>query len=86
MNATLGSVSLLAASATAIGETRKFSVAMVARCHGKGPSFAQNIIPWEIEWMEGRKIGEGRRGCYMKTRSWFEDEGVIQAVRDWLGR
>ena len=34
--------------------------------------------------MEGRKIKEGKRG-YVKTQSWFNDEGVMQAVRDWLG-
>ena len=58
---------------------------MVARCYGKGPSFARRIITWEIEWVEGRKITEGRQGCYMKTQSWFKDEGVKQAVREWLG-
>jgi hypothetical protein len=67
-----------------LGETREFLATVIARSYGKGPSFARRIITWEIEWIEGRKIKEGRRGCYMKTRSWFKDEGVKQAVRDWL--
>ena len=64
--------------------TRESLATMVAECYGKGPSFARRIITWEIEWMEGRKIKEGRRGCYEKTRSWFNGEDVMQAVRDWL--
>ena len=68
-----------------LGETRESLATMVARCYGKGPSFARRIITWEIEWVEGRKITEGRQGCYMKTQSWFKDEGVKQAVREWLG-
>lgn len=58
---------------------------MVARCFGKGIYFARKIITWEIEWMRDNLISEGRRGCFAKTRSWFNDEGVQQAVRDWLG-
>ena len=31
-----------------------------------------------------RNIGEGRKGCYSKTESWLNDEGVQLAVREWL--
>jgi len=57
---------------------------VVARCYGKGVYFAHKIVSWEIEWMESRLISEGRRGCFVKTRSWFNDEGVQNAVREWL--
>ena len=41
-------------------KTRESFAAMVALCHGKGPSFARRIITWEIEWMEERsKKGKG---------------------------
>lgn len=46
--------------------------------------FARRIVSWEIEWVDGRLIPEGKRGCFAKTRSWFNDEGVQQAIRDWL--
>jgi hypothetical protein len=29
-------------------------------------------------------IEEGRKGCYAKSRSWLNDEGVQLAVRKWL--
>ena len=34
--------------------------------------------------MRNRNIEEGRKGCYSKTKSWLNDEGVQLAVREWL--
>jgi hypothetical protein len=67
-----------------LGETREHLALQVARCFGKGIYFARRIVTWEREWLEDGAIPEGRRGCYTKTKSWFKDEGVEQAVREWL--
>ena len=59
---------------------------MVARCFGKPPSvyFSRKIRGWEIGWMPFRSIPEGRRGCFVKVKSWFYDEGVQAVVREWI--
>lgn len=67
-----------------LGETREEMAQVVARCFGKGLYFAQKVVTWELQWIREGKIEEGRRGCYAKTRSWFNDEGVQLAVREWL--
>jgi len=67
-----------------LGETRQEMAQVVARCFGKGLYFAQKLVTWELQWILEGKIEEGRRGCYAKTRSWFNDEGVQIAVREWL--
>jgi hypothetical protein len=69
-----------------LGETRESMARMVARCFGKTPGiyFARKIESWEIEWMSSRSIPEGQRGCFVKVKSWFHDEGVQAAVREWI--
>jgi hypothetical protein len=67
-----------------LGETRVHMAHIVARCFGKGIHFARLVVTWEREWIENREIPEGRRGCYSKTQSWFNDEGIQNAVRKWL--
>ncbi|KAA8907993.1 hypothetical protein FN846DRAFT_1021166 [Sphaerosporella brunnea] len=67
-----------------LGESREHLALQVARCFGKGIYFARRIVSWEREWLEDGAIPEGKRGCYTKTKSWFKDEGVEQAVREWL--
>lgn len=66
------------------GESRKEMAFLVARCFGKGVYFSRKVISWEIEWIKEQSIEEGKRGCFSKTRSWFNDEGVQLAVREWL--
>jgi len=66
------------------GETREEMARIVARVFGKGPYFARRLITWEVEWMNDYAIPEGSRGCYAKTQSWFKDEGVQTAVREWI--
>jgi hypothetical protein len=56
----------------------------VARCFGRGLYFARKVVQWELQWMRGEKIEEGKQGCFTKTSSWFDDEGVQLAVREWL--
>ncbi|KAF8543086.1 hypothetical protein BDD12DRAFT_933621 [Trichophaea hybrida] len=67
-----------------IGETREQMAGIVTRCFGKGIYFARQVVSWEIEWMFARSVPEEKRGCFSKTRSWFNDEGVQNAVRIWL--
>jgi hypothetical protein len=67
-----------------LGETREYLALQVARCFGKGIYFARRIVTWEGDWLRDREIPEGKRGCFSKTKSWFKDEGVEQAVREWL--
>ncbi|RPA78671.1 hypothetical protein BJ508DRAFT_349096 [Ascobolus immersus RN42] len=57
---------------------------VVARCCGRGLYFARKVITWEIEWRANRTINEGKKGCFAKTHSWFNDEGVQLHIRDYL--
>ena len=56
----------------------------IARCYEKGLYFSRKIVTWELQWIREGKIEEGRQGCFTKTRSWFNDEGVQLAVRQWV--
>jgi hypothetical protein len=61
-----------------LGEIREEMSFAVARCYGK-------VVTWELQYLRGENIEEGKRGCgYSKTRSWFNDEGVQLAVREWI--
>ena len=66
------------------GETRESMSSLVARTFGKGLYFARKPIAWKHEWIEKEVIAEGKRGCVTKTRSWFNDEGVQLAAREWI--
>jgi len=65
-------------------DTRENISLAVARFFGKGIYFARKIITWERQWKANRKIEMGKRGCFVKTRSWLSDEGVQLHVREWL--
>ena len=64
-------------------ETREDLSFCVSRAFGKGVYFARKLVEWEGTWIRSRSIPEGTRGCYAKTASWFNDEGVQTAVREW---
>ena len=66
------------------GEAREQMALYVARSHDRGLHFARKIIAWERSWLRSRDIEEGRKGCYSKSKSWLNDEGVQLAVREWL--
>lgn len=57
----------------------------VVICVSIGIYFARKIVSWEICWREKGDIPEGRQGCFAKTWSWFNDEGVEVAIREWIG-
>ncbi|RPA99438.1 hypothetical protein L873DRAFT_1789591 [Choiromyces venosus 120613-1] len=65
-------------------ETRKYLAYSVARCFNCGWYFARKVVSWEITWIKSRYISEGWQGCFGKTSSWLEDEGVQLAVREWI--
>jgi hypothetical protein len=67
-----------------LGETRIGLAHQVARCFKRGWYFARKIITWELTWIKERTIEEGKQGCWAKVKSWFNDEGVQLAVREWL--
>lgn len=67
-----------------LGDTREEMSYMVARCFGKGIYFARKLVSWEITWKKTRDIEEEKKGCFAKTRSWLNDEGVQLVVRKWL--
>ena len=56
-----------------LGEAGDSMSRTVARCFGKGTYFARRLITWEIEWVTSRSISEGRRGCFVKVKSWPRD-------------
>ena len=65
------------------GETREELSYSIARSFNKGRYFARCIVEWEGMWRRERQIPEGKRGCHAKINSWFNDEGVQIAVREW---
>jgi hypothetical protein len=69
-----------------VGETRIELALMVARCFNRGKFFAEKLITWERAWVSLREIPEGKQGCFQKTQSWFNDESVQLAVREWISR
>ena len=64
-------------------ETRDDLSHQVSRTYGRGVYFARKLVQWEGTWIRNRKIEVGRRGCNSKVTSWFNDEGVHLAVREW---
>ena len=65
------------------GDTREELSYYIARTFNKGLYFARRVVQWEGTWVRERKIPEGMRGCFAKTFSWYNDEGVQIAVREW---
>ena len=65
------------------GDTREDLSYHVARAFNKGVYFSRKVVEWENMWIRERKIPEGKQGCFGKTSSWFNDEGVQIAVREW---
>ena len=55
------------------------SVADSAKVYTLHGSFSSG----EGTWIQERKISEGKQGCNAKVSSWFNDEGVQMAVREW---
>jgi hypothetical protein len=66
-----------------VGDTREKLSSQVARTFDKGINYARKIVKWEGIWIRERHIPEGKRGCFAKVFSWFNDEGVQLAVREW---
>jgi len=58
------------------GETREDMSFLVALCYGRGIYFARKLVTWECMYLKDGKIPESRRGCFPKTQSWFNDEGI----------
>ena len=58
-------------------ETRLQVSQAIARCFNQGKWFAEKIVTWERTWITSRYIAEGRQGCFKKSKSWFNDEGVL---------
>ncbi|RPA71955.1 hypothetical protein BJ508DRAFT_245125 [Ascobolus immersus RN42] len=66
-------------------QLRKIDLATLsANAFGKGPYLARKIIAWEHAWRHLGIIPEGKQGCHSKSHSWFNDEGVQLAVREYL--
>jgi len=57
---------------------------IVARTFIRGTYIARKIVTWEISSLKNVFIEEGRPGCFAKTRCWFNDEGVMLHVREWI--
>ena len=64
--------------------TRAAMSQIVAGCFGRGACFAERIVAWERTWRAEREIQESRQGLHPKVMSWFHDEGVMLAVREYL--
>lgn len=65
-------------------EPRAVAALNVSRCFNRGEYFAKKLVTWEREWIKERCIPEGKQGCFAKSKSWFNDEGVMLAAREYL--
>ena len=65
-------------------EPRLVTALNVSRCFGRGEWYAKKVITWEKKWIEERCIPEGMQGRFAKSKSWFNDEGVKLAAREYL--
>ena len=65
------------------GEIRQVLSYQVARTFKKHTCFAKKLVEWEGKWIRERVIPEGKSGYHAKSSSWFNDEGVQLAVREW---
>lgn len=59
----------------------------IANCHGRGMHTARKLIRWERDWVEKRIIEQGRQGGGDgRIITWFEDEGVLIAAREYIAQ
>jgi hypothetical protein len=65
-------------------ESRAIMALNVSHCFNRGKWFAEKLVAWERNWMDKRHIPNGKQGCLAKTKSWFNDEGVMLAAREYL--
>jgi hypothetical protein len=63
-------------------QTRATMATIIAHTSNRGTYFACKIVTWEISWLKHGFIEEGRQGCFTKTCSWFNDEGVMLNVQE----
>jgi hypothetical protein len=52
-----------------------------ARNFNKGVNFAKEIVTWENRWLKNCKIILGKQGCFAKSFSLFNYEGIQLEVR-----
>ena len=67
-----------------VESTRLAMSQTVAACFSHGACFAKRIVTWERTWRAEREIAESRQGLHAKVMSWFDDEDVMLAVREYL--
>jgi hypothetical protein len=65
------------------GTTRQMLCKQVAATFNRGKYFGEQLVKWERGWIQDRCIPEGSQGMHAKVSSWFNDEGVQIAVREW---
>ena len=65
-------------------ESRAIMAINVSRCFNRGNYFAKKLVTWERNWIGERYIPNGKQGCFVKSKSWFNDEGVVLAAREYL--
>ena len=65
-------------------ESRADMALSVSRCFNRGKWFAKKLVSWERSWIDERCIPDGKQGCFTKSKSWFNDEGVMLAAREYL--
>ncbi|RPA87789.1 hypothetical protein BJ508DRAFT_357373 [Ascobolus immersus RN42] len=69
---------------TVLPGTRLEYARLAAKAFRHNIYYARKIISWEIQWRRDQKIEEGRKGCHVKTKTWFNDEGVQLAAREFV--
>lgn len=56
----------------------------IAWCFSRGKWYAEKLISWERRWLACLEIPMGKQGCFVKTESWFNNEGVMLAACQYI--
>ena len=68
-----------------LGQRRRKVALGIANSHGRGMHTARMIVQWELQWIEAREIPRSQQGGGDgRIVTWFEDEGVLLAVREYI--
>jgi hypothetical protein len=67
-----------------VGDSRRSIAYTTALSFWKGWYFVRKLVTWGLMVLRGLDIPEGEQGCFAKTRSWLNDEGVLLHAREWI--
>lgn len=84
MNFQLSTPAIVPRNEASMKPTRLDYALLTAKSFRRGVYLARKIVSWECQWRKHQTIDESKHGCHVKTRSWFNDEGVQLAAREFV--